>query len=276
MQTEQAPDSTEQRYVALEQRLTEAENRYRRAERRFRALGSAAFAAVLGAVFLAPGNRAAIAQGYGLTLQQLDARLTADESNLTNLQNRTAAVETKTQFMSADAAGQWTIFSGCNVYIRNGLGATNGNPESPFSTTAAVTNGLGNLIIGYNQPGNFRGDNRNGSHNLILGDVNSYSSYGGIIAGFDNMIAAPYATVTGGAQSLASGQMACVGGGLNNEARGAKSFVIGGQNLASGDYSCVTGGVDNVAGGLTSTVSGGAFITQSNDFGWAAGAFHTP
>ena len=39
-------------------------------------------------------------------------------------------------------------FSGVNVQIVNGLGATNGNPVNPFDPT---TNGLGNLIVGYNE-----------------------------------------------------------------------------------------------------------------------------
>jgi hypothetical protein len=266
----------ETRFNTLEQRLTEAERRYRHAERRFRVLGGAAFAAVMGAVLLAPGNRAAIAQGYGITMQQLAARMTADESNITNLQTRATTLEGKTQFMTADATGKWTIFNGCNVFIRNGLGATNGNPKDPANTDNAATNGLGNLIIGYNLMGNFRGDNRTGSHNLILGDGNSYSSYGGIVVGFNNTISGAYATVTGGAQSLADGMMSSVGGGLSNEARGIQSFVCGGQNLASGSVSCVTGGANNVADGYVSTVSGGASITQNNGFGWSGGSYHTP
>ena len=38
---------------------------------------------------------------------------------------------------------------GVNVRIVNGLGATNGVPRAPHDPAQAVTNGLGNLIIGY-------------------------------------------------------------------------------------------------------------------------------
>ena len=37
-----------------------------------------------------------------------------------------------------------------NVQIVNGLGATNGNPNFPDSNSGTV-NGLGNLIVGYNE-----------------------------------------------------------------------------------------------------------------------------
>jgi len=48
-------------------------------------------------------------------------------------------------------------------------------------------NGLGNLIIGYNELRG-SGDNRIGSHNLILGSKNNFASYGGMVAGTLNDI----------------------------------------------------------------------------------------
>lgn len=261
----------------LRNRSEQAENRYQRAARRARLQTSLAFAALTGAIFLSPGNRAAIAQGYGMTLQQLAARLTTAESNVSKLQNRATALETKTQFMTANTDGKWTTFSGCNVYIQNGLGATNGNPQSPFDPKTAVTNGLGNLIIGYNQSGNFRGDQRGGSHNLVLGDANNYTNYGGLVAGLTNMISGDYATITGGAQGLASGELSSISGGLSNVASGTQASISGGgQNTASGANSSVGGGVNNVVGGYVATVSGGVGITQNDTFGWAAGNLHSP
>jgi len=240
-------------------------------ERRNRVNWGLAMAVITGALLLSPGSRTAIAQGYGLTLQQLAARMTADETNITSLQTRATALEGKTQFMTASASGKWTAFTGANVYIQNGLGATNGNPKDGFNPKAAVTNSLGNLIIGYNVEGG-----GTGSHNLILGDFNNYTSYGGMVAGFNNTISGDYATVTGGAQNHASGSMSSVSGGLSNQATGVQSWATGGQNLASGDVSTVGGGVNNVASGYVSTVSGGLGITQSNAFGWSGGSFHTP
>src|SRR5262245_38402709 len=63
------------------------------------------------------------------------------------------------------------VFDGVNVHIRNGLGATNGSPQNPSSTDPGVvrTNGLGNLIVGYNELRGAEGggDTRTGSHNVV-------------------------------------------------------------------------------------------------------------
>jgi hypothetical protein len=294
--------TTEQTTLDLCAELEALKHRLNTAERRFRALGGAAFVAVLGAVFLAPGNRAAIAQGYGLTLQQLAARITADEGNITNLQTRAAALEGKTQFMTASASGKSTTFTGCNLYIQNGLGVTNGNPNDPSGTGDFIVNGLGNLILGYNVTGRitidpFTGlplpdDVRTGSHNLILGDFNNYSSFGGIVAGQFSTVSGAYATVTGGQGNSAANAFASVSGGSGNLASGANSSVSGGasnvaaatyasisggaNNLASNLYASVSGGNANTASGRTSTVSGGSSIIQGSEVGWSGGSFHTP
>ena len=70
------------------------------------------------------------------------------------------------------------FFTGCNVNIQSGSGTTDGN-----------VNGLGNLVVGYDA--NTGGHARTGSHNLIVGDEHEYSSFGGLVAGFQNKIAAP-------------------------------------------------------------------------------------
>ena len=92
--------------------------------------------------------------------------------------------------------------SGINVQVVNGLDATNGFPGNPDSTDPldTQTNGLGNLIVGYNEPGNPNGDDRTGSHNVVFGHGNTYTSFGGIVGPNDNTISAPFASVTGGLQ----------------------------------------------------------------------------
>ena len=55
-------------------------------------------------------------------------------------------------------------FSGANVQIVNGAGVT------------ASTNGEGNLVIGYEASGG----PRTGSHNLVIGDNESWTSFGGL------------------------------------------------------------------------------------------------
>ena len=76
------------------------------------------------------------------------------------------------------------------------LGATNGYPSDPTSVDSGLvqTNGLGNLIIGYNELGNPFGDDRTGSHNVVFGQDNSYESFGGLVGSLNNTIAAPFAS----------------------------------------------------------------------------------
>ena len=61
-------------------------------------------------------------------------------------------------------------FKDVNVQIVNGLGATNGFPDDPDSLdpVQTTTNGLGNLIVGY-QEMHPAGDDRTGSHNVVVG-----------------------------------------------------------------------------------------------------------
>ena len=66
------------------------------------------------------------------------------------------------------------------------------------------------------------GDVRTGSHNLVLGDENNYSSYGGQVAGSDNTISNGYASVSGGSgltQNNTGGRSA---GSLGSTAYGGK------------------------------------------------------
>src|SRR5262245_59737810 len=59
---------------------------------------------------------------------------------------------------------------GANLQDVDGSGGTDG-----------PTNGLGNLIVGYNEDES--GLPRTGSHNIIGGTDNGYASYGGIVTG---------------------------------------------------------------------------------------------
>ena len=77
-------------------------------------------------------------------------------------------------------------FEGCNVHVQNGTGST------------STKNGLGNLIIGYNEETN-RVNDRSGSHNLIVGPGHTYSAVGGLVAGYQNSVMCWYSSVSGGA-----------------------------------------------------------------------------
>jgi len=195
-------------------------------------------------------------------------------------------------------------FEGVNVQIVNGTGNTEG-----------ATTGTGNLIIGYNEsreglvvPGGCSGgwcdDYRGGSHMLVIGSQNNYTSdsYGGMVVGYWNETSALFAVVSGGSNNIASGESASVSGGNANTANGAATSVSGGgwstasgwtasvsggiQNSASGvgasvsggelnrargQFASISGGDSNTASGHAASVSGGDGRTASGDYDWAAG-----
>lgn len=137
------------------------------------------------------------------------------------------------------------IFDGCNVHVRNGTGSTNS------------INGLGNLIIGYDAVRANESD-KTGSHNMVVGDNHNYTQYGGLVAGFENTVSGPWASVSGGAENTASDIYATVSGGQGNTANYRYTSVSGGwANLASDLHASVSGGVANRAFGPASSVSGG-------------------
>ena len=151
-------------------------------------------------------------------------------------------------------------FTGVNVQVVNGLGATNGNPLDPgaWDPPSTATNGLGNLIIGYNEPGNPVGDDRTGSHVLAIGNAVNFSGFGGQVVGWKNQVSGAYASVSGGGSNTASGIMASISGGSSGTASGFLASISGGNaGTASGQTSSVVGGQLNVASGLRSCVTGG-------------------
>jgi hypothetical protein len=168
---------------------------------------------------------------------------------------RMAAMEHKLSAMTFDDAANEVVITGANLRIVNGLGTTN------------TTNGLGNLIVGYNELRNDPNrppDVRTGSHNVIVGLEHNFSSFAGLVVGLLNEISGPFASVSGGQQNIASDGSASVCGGSGNTASGFNSAVCGGgNNTASGVGSAVCGGVGNTASGLTSSVSGGKGNTAS-------------
>ncbi len=220
----------------------------------------------------------AFAQGYGTTLRSILQRITT--------------LETKTKYLTTgvDRNGYpASYFTACNVYIQDGLGSTSGIASDPLldnvtivgNVEKPVTNGLGNLIIGYNEPPNPQyspvTSQYTGSHNLIIGGGNQYSSFGAIIGGSYNYSDAAYGTILNGQANKTTGVLSIISSGQGNVASGFDSAVNGGDgNTASGIFSAVSGGVNNTASGGVSTVSGGDADTVSALFGWAGGSYHTP
>jgi hypothetical protein len=148
-------------------------------------------------------------------------------------------------------AGKPTIqFSKVNVQIVNGEGKT------------ATVNGEGNLVVGYDEnPGTERGEPgvQTGSHNVILGEEQEFTSYGGLVVGEGNSITGRFASVSGGTFNTASGEESSVSGGADNVASAHAASVSGGwTNTASADTSSVSGGYKNTASGERASVSGGS------------------
>ena len=138
------------------------------------------------------------------------------------------------------------LISGANLQVVSGEGSTD-----------ATVNGTGNIIIGYDED-NFDGDAiKSGSHNLVVGEGHTYSSYGGIVVGYHNSITGEYSSVLGGYDNTASGPASSVSGGASNTASGFYSSVSGGEgNIASGYYSSASGGSHNTASEHYDSASG--------------------
>ena len=163
----------------------------------------------------------------------------------------TAAREDLEQYLEVDTTNHVVRFTGANVQIRSGAGASWG---TGVSATPDV-NGLGNLIIGYDENDS---NDKTGSHNLVLGPYHTYSQAGGLVAGYKNAATAGYASVTGGSENTASEQYSAVTGGQSNLAGAAHATVSGGrQNQSIGQHASAGGGNINVAQGVYAAVSGG-------------------
>jgi hypothetical protein len=211
------------------------------------------------------------------TLEELQAEITSLKATVTTLQNQLSSDITKGNatlasyqkqinlvaanpalalgpFVKVDPNPQVGVigpnitFSGANIHIVSGSGATNDNGNH-F--------GLGNLIIGYDEnPGQVEGpllpSDRVGSHNLVIGRWHRFVSFGGIVAGEDNTITAEGSSVLGGSGNFANGITSVVVAGLKNSAGGnAAAIVAGTANRALGVVSTILGG--------------GRVITQSSE-----------
>lgn len=149
-------------------------------------------------------------------------------------------------FSISSEFGYTVVLTGANLQIVNGQGTTN------------TKNGLGNLLVGYNEIRNDGSDLKTGSHNLVLGPGNNYSSAGGVVSGNGNAITALQACALGGSGNVAGGAGACTLGGTGGSAGGVAATV--------------TGGFHNTAGGDNASVSGGNTRSAPAASNWAAGA----
>jgi hypothetical protein len=252
-------------------------------------------------------------KGIRADVAALQAQVAALQDQVKTLQSQLAAVRSNHAlllgpFVNVDpnpeigVIGPNIVFSGANIHIVSGSGATN--------ETASPT-GLGNLIIGYDEDPSTAGQggasdagippiiplppleagDRGGSHNLVIGRWHRFTkaAFGGFIVGEANTIVGQGPSVSGGAANTADGTDASVTGGRFNTAGAPYSSVTGGQgNITSesrghfGFGASVSGGSGNRADGTDAIVCGGegnhAFdndSTVTGGSGNSAGSFVT-
>jgi hypothetical protein len=192
-------------------------------------------------------------------------------------------------------------FTGVNVQVVNGLGSTSGT-GLPFDFVGA-TNGVGNLIVGYNEDKAFPSappKDRTGSHNLVVGYGHDFTKFGGVLFGRENALHGAYSAVLGGTRnaceavscSIVSGYEntmeygpgatfdSAILGGDRNSILGSQNVIVGGafNEIVGGNSgastSVVVGGFDNLVQGAGAGAIGWAVAVggRSNvvDHNWAA------
>lgn len=162
----------------------------------------------------------------------LQVALNAAKADISTVSVKVAALDTKAvdiipglgEYLKIDKTtvlqgvrGPHLMFRGVNVHVQSGSGATDNN--------AAPYEGLGNLIIGYNENTPTPTLIRTGSHNLVGGGMNSFSSVGGMVFGYQNTISGPYANVVGGSVNLAQGPNSTVYGSTSQRAVNLNSYA---------------------------------------------------
>lgn len=214
-------------------------------------------------VWRAPAQAPAVVKGFGLTAEQKEI---LSHLSIVELPNGIGGT-TKT-----------LRISGINVQVVNGLGAT------------ATTNGLGNLIVGYQELGNeVETDARTGSHYVLVGREHNYKSFGGIVAGESNIAENEFASAYGGRRNRADGRWSVITGGGHNYTAGDEGVIVGGTfnhalsgstvvvggegNRAeapgaggAGAKAVVVGGYDNRSRGQGSVVVGGRYNTTNANY----------
>lgn len=164
----------------------------------------------------------------------LVARVAALESEDAGQLARIAELEATLACVSATPTQ--FVFEDCNVHVRNGLGGTHGTP-----------NGLGNLVVGYDEGTG----SKSGSHNLVVGGGHAYPSTGGVVFGARNTVSFPRAVVAGGSDIVINWPDGWHAPGLHH---GPGSLQIG---TAGSDLE-MTGTTVEIQGDIMVSIDGGA------------------
>lgn len=201
----------------------------------------------------------------------MQSTIDALQVTVAQLQAQNATLTRLLDSLTVSTDSKQIYITGANLHVRSGSGTTNG-----------AENGLGNVIVGYNEDypattsptcslgeyvtdtdcttngGVWAVSHKSGSHNLVVGAEHNYSRSSGIVAGFRNRINGHNASILGGFANISSNTYATISGGWGNTASGELASVSGGQfNTASGYTGSVSGGGNNEAEGLASWVGSG-------------------
>jgi len=136
-------------------------------------------------------------------------------------------------------------------------------------------NGVGNLVMGYNDLRLDDTDDRRGSHNIIAGIRNNYSKACGLNIGFENELHGDMASLLSTENSKSMAWCSNVTGGYINTSLGMWSCIIAGSyNYNEGMNASICGGELNrvYPGGLRAAISGGRLRNVYAQDNWAAGS----
>jgi hypothetical protein len=222
-------------------------------------------------------------------LAATNARLADTNGKLSDLTTRVVAIEGSNvlaldPFVSVvpsainDLPGPHVLFTGVNVHVRNG----NRWKESHTS------NGTGNLILGYDEvpesyaPAYDPATYRTGSHNLVLGRSNRFSSWGGLVSGVNNTLSGGAGAVVGGEMNVVSGWYGAIVGGLENSVSAPDGVIAAGRGnqaiddpVVSTHGTAVFGGINNTAAHAGAAVLGGLGNTASTECATVAGGYYS-
>ena len=179
------------------------------------------------------------------------ALVLANGASVASLQAQVATLQTQVASLNTLLAGVSRtstnlVFNHMNLQVESGSGATGG-----------TVNGLGNVIIGYNEnPGT-----QTGSNNLVVGTGQSFTSYGGIVAGQHNEIDGAFSSIAGGYGNDTAASWSTIAGGEYNVTNGNYSFIGAGCSNASGTSvvginPCDSPGGQAILGGAGVTLTG--------------------
>ena len=143
-------------------------------------------------------------------IADLRARLDTLTKQITVLTAQLATVQVTLQPIRR--VGTDVIIEGANLHLRNGSGRTESN------------NGLGNLIVGYNERG--EAPLQTGSHNVVVGREHSFASHGGIVVGSRATATQPFSVYFAGQKLKANTVTTDLNSQNSTEVRGGSIDVL--------------------------------------------------